>query len=408
MLINDKYHLSYCTNIHPGENWAQTFANLRIYLPEVKKKMSPETPFGIGLRLSNKASEELHTGTNLYRFKQWLEANDMYVFTMNGFPYGNFHFSEVKDLVHAPDWTKEDRLEYTLRLFDQLNYLLPKGVSGGISTSPVSYKHWHTTEELREKSFEKAAFNMARVVHRLYDLECVTGKYMHLDIEPEPDGLIENSFELINYYRAYLIPAAAEYLRKELDKNPVEAEEMVLRYIQVCYDTCHFALAYENPDRTFKRFAQTGIRIGKIQISSALKVQFSGDNDRQLMEELSKFIEPVYLHQVTEKTDNGVRTYSDLPAVVNSKRKFKELRAHFHVPIFLEKYGNLMSTQEQILQTIKYLAAHPGLCEHIEVETYTWEVLPQDLKLELTESIHRELTWLKTNLLNVYEEDCSS
>ena len=143
MLIDDKYHLTYCTNIHPGQDWESTFESLVEYLPVIKNKISKGQPFGIGLRLSNKASEELAMNDNLPQFKSWLIKNGLYVFTMNGFPYGNFHDEVVKAKVHEPDWTTRDRVNYTIRLFDQLAYLLPEGISGGISTSPISYKHWH-------------------------------------------------------------------------------------------------------------------------------------------------------------------------------------------------------------------------------------------------------------------------
>ena len=140
------------------------------------------TYFGLGLRLSNKASEELEHGSNMSDFKSWLADNNLYVFTMNGFPYGNFHDERVKDMVHAPDWTTNDRLIYTKRLFQQLSELLPEGLNGGISTSPITYKYWHKSEEETEKAFEVGAKNMLQVAHQLFELENTTGKYMHLDI----------------------------------------------------------------------------------------------------------------------------------------------------------------------------------------------------------------------------------
>ena len=109
----DRFHLTYCTNIHPGETWPEVWANLQHYLPQLKQAMSPDRPFGIGLRLADVASRDLLQGDCLAQFKTWLTAENLYVFTLNGFPYGSFHHQVVKDQVYAPDWTVSDRLEYT-------------------------------------------------------------------------------------------------------------------------------------------------------------------------------------------------------------------------------------------------------------------------------------------------------
>lgn len=397
MHINHTYHLSYCTNIHPGQDWKNTFDSLKQHVPTIKAAVSSATPFGLGLRLSNTASEELAKGSCLQEFKDWLLGNDVYVFTMNGFPYGNFHDQRVKDEVHAPDWTTKDRLTYTTRLFDQLAVLLPAGQSGGISTSPISYKYWHKTDTDKKAAFRKGAEQMVKVAKQLYEIENRTGKYLHLDIEPEPDGLLENSAEVLRFYADYLVPIGLEMLQDALKKNPLEIEQLIKRYLTVCYDICHFSLAYEEPAATFAKFKAANIGIGKIQVSAALKVLFNGQNDEAVWELLSKFNEPTYLHQVTEKKDDSVITYNDLPVVLNNKGDFKELRAHFHVPIFLKEFGALSSTQDHILKTLAFLKKEQ-ITEHLEIETYTWDVLPTDLKEDLTQSIIREINWLRERL----------
>lgn len=397
MLVHNRYHLSYCTNIHPGQDWKNTFESLKHHVPAIKGAVSSSTPFGLGLRLSNTASEELGSGNRMKEFKDWLRENNVYVFTMNGFPYGNFHDERVKDNVHAPDWTTEDRLTYTTRLFDQLAVLLPAGQSGGISTSPITYKHWYKTDADKKAAFKKGAEQMVFVAKHLYDIENKTGKYLHLDIEPEPDGLLENSDEVLAFYSDYLVPLGLEMLQDELRKNTIEVEQLIKRYLTVCYDICHFSLAYEEPEDTFAKFKKANIRIGKIQVSAALKILFNGHNDEAVWELLSKFNEPTYLHQVTEKKDHSVITYNDLPVVLNNKGNFKELRAHFHVPIFLKEFGALYSTQDHILKTVAFLKKE-AITEHLEIETYTWDVLPTDLKEDPTQSIIREINWLKERL----------
>lgn len=397
MQLKEKLHLTYCTNIHPGQDWKSTFESIQKHVPDIKKEVSKDSAFGLGLRLSNKASEELEQGTNMADFKTWLSDNNLYVFTMNGFPYGNFHDERVKDMVHAPDWTTNDRLIYTIRLFRQLSELLPKGLNGGISTSPITYKYWHKTEEEVKKAFEVGAKHMLQVAEHLFELENTTGKYMHLDIEPEPDGLLENSDEVLHFFSKYLVPLGINFFESRLGLGALEAEALIKKYITVCYDICHFSLAFEEPNDTFAKFKEQNIRVGKIQVSAALKIVFNGKDDELIWTELSQFNEPTYLHQVTEKINGVVKTFSDLPMVLEGKGAHQELRAHYHVPIFLEKYGTLFSTQDHILKTIKYIKSNP-VSEHLEIETYTWDVLPADLKQDLSVSIIREIEWLKSHL----------
>ncbi|MGD1945244.1 MAG: metabolite traffic protein EboE [Croceivirga sp.] len=396
MKLKDGIHLTYCTNIHPGEDWNTTFDNLKTHLLEVKKKCAPHSSFGIGLRLSNQASEELGLDQNLSSLKIWLEENNCYVFTINGFPYGNFHRTRVKDKVHAPDWTTTERVSYTIRLFRQLKGLLTPGVDGGISTSPISYKHWHNTNV--EEIFRKGAQNMIEVAFELYQIEKRTGCYLHLDVEPEPDGLLENTQDVLSFFNNHLIPEAKLFFGKK-GILAEKVDHMVKRYITLCYDVCHFSMAYEEPKNTFETLKENGIKIGKIQISAALKIHFTEKQNQSVWEALKAYNEPVYLHQVTERKDGAVKTFSDLPEIFSSKSNFEELRAHFHVPIFLERFGVLESTQDQILKTMEYLSTHENLTTHLEVETYTWEVLPQSVKLPLVDSIVRELNWVKDTLI---------
>jgi len=394
MRIDHQHQLTYCTNIHPGANWESTFESLKAYVPLIKREVSPDGPFGLGLRLSNKASEELGEGRLLEEFKEWLAQHDLYVFTMNGFPYGNFHNERVKEDVHTPDWTTQERLIYTQRLFRQLAELLPAGLSGGISTSPISYKYWHDSKERKRAAFEIGAKHLTEIVIQLYDLETSMGRYLHLDIEPEPDGLLENTEEVIHFFTDYLLPIAIPVVQRQLEATVEEAEEIIKKYITVCYDICHFSLAYEEPEYTFGALDQAGIRVGKIQVSAALKILFEEKDKEAIWASLSRFDEPTYLHQVTEKKDGKVTTYNDLPVVLEQKKDFTELRAHFHVPIFLERFDILFSTQDHIIKVIDYIKELP-VSEHLEIETYTWDVLPKGLKRELSESIIREINWLK-------------
>ncbi len=397
MLIRKQFHTTYCTNIHPGQDWETTFAALEKHLESVKAAVAPDVAFGLGLRLSERASSELGEGDRLSAFKAWLDRRNIYVFTMNGFPFGNFHGERVKDEVHRPDWTTPARLEYTQRLFRQLNFLLPPGQEGGISTSPVSYRYWHKTDADRRQALRTGARQMAEVALNLVMAERQSNAYMHLDIEPEPDGLLENTADVLDFFGNYLLPEGIPILIRELGVDEATARQLLLRHITVCYDICHFALAFEEPDWAIGRMAEAGIRIGKIQVSAALRIRPRKQGRDAVLNALTDFDEPVYLHQVTTRTESGVQTWPDLPALFRDPPEFDELRAHFHVPVFTESYGLLEATQPEIVRVLDYLKRHP-VCRHLEVETYTWDVLPKGLKKGLSEDIARELNWLKTQL----------
>lgn len=400
MKLGKQYHLTYCTNIHPGEDWDSVMQSLDIHIPPIKQALSPDAPFGIGLRLSRQAAEQLMNAHCLATFKNWLTANDCYVFTMNGFPYGGFHRQRVKDEVHQPDWTTPERLDYTRKLFFLLAELLPEGMEGGISTSPVSYKYWHGRKEEMDKTLEKGANHLAKIAMQLHDIKTSTGQVLHLDIEPEPDGLLEDTQTTLDFYRKWLIPGGQEILRNEKGMSAQEAEACLREHIRLCYDVCHFAVMNEAPEEALRQFEAAGIRIGKVQISAAMKALLP-PKDRQAQEAaFRQFTESTYLHQVVAIDEKGNRKqYPDLPEALKeiNRPETKEWRTHFHVPVFLENYGALQSTQDDVIKTLNYLQTH-HLTHHLEVETYTWEVLPEDIRLELTDSIVRELQWVKENM----------
>jgi hypothetical protein len=396
-------HLTYCTNIHTGETWEHHFDSLKKAVPEIKRKLSPDKPFGIGLRLSHLASQELAITDKLQQFINWLANNNCYVFTMNGFPYGGFHHTRVKDQVHAPDWTTQDRVLYTIQLFQILARLLPEGMDGGVSSSPLSYRLWHNSQSVDTKAtFETATENILKVLDELIVLRETTGRILHLDIEPEPDGLIDNGSEFIDWYQTYLLPMGILHLAKAKGWDEIKAGDAIRDHIRLCYDVCHFAVGYEDHRRILSRLAELKIKVGKIQISAALKAPMAPlPSDREaVVKAFSAFNESTYLHQVValQDTTHFLR-YPDLSDALADAMNVstREWRSHFHVPVFVKDYGVLKSTQEDIEDILEIHRQSP-ICDHLEVETYTWEVLPEKLKLPLTDSIARELQWVGERL----------
>lgn len=397
-------HLGYCTNIHAGEAWADHFAALQTAVPALKQQLSPNAPFGLGLRLANQASEDLEQPENLAAFQQWLTDNDCYVFTMNGFPFGGFHHTVVKDQVHAPDWTTEARTEYTKRLFRLLAALLPadaleQGLSGGISTSPLSYRYWFEWEQpvARDYIFSQTTQNVLDVVAELIRLHRETGRLMHLDLEPEPDGVIETADEFVAWFTDYLLPMGIDQLGEQFALPPEAARETIIRHMQLCYDVCHFAVGYERPTDVLAKLDAHGLKVGKIQISAALKAELPTDTTKRsaVQQAFAAFNEPTYLHQVVARTQDGtLLRFPDLPEALAALGPDQvEWRSHFHVPIFVREYGLLQSTQADIEDVLRIQAERP-FTNQLEVETYTWDVLPADLKLNLVDSIDREMQWV--------------
>ncbi|WP_018618356.1 metabolite traffic protein EboE [Spirosoma luteum] len=403
-------HLGYCTNIHAGETWTDHFAALQEAIPTLKQRLSPDAPFGIGLRLSNIASEELEQPDNLVAFQHWLADNDCYVFTMNGFPFGGFHDVRVKDQVHTPDWTTEARVEYTKRLFRILSVLLPvdelgNPIQGGVSTSPLSYRRWFEWElpAARDHIFSQTTQNVLEVVAELVRLRQQTDRLMHLDLEPEPDGVIETADEFIAWFTDYLLPMGIEQLSEQFGLTDEEAEATICEHVRLCYDVCHFAVGYERPAEVLDKLKNYGLRVGKIQISAALKAEFPDTSAEReaVRQSFGQFNEPTYLHQVVSRTQvGGLLRFPDLPeALAAFSDDHAEWRAHFHVPLFVDDYGVLKSTQDDIREVLR-LQAERAFTSQMEVETYTWGVLPGELKKELIDSIERELTWVSKLIMN--------
>lgn len=398
-MLTTQGHLTYCTNIHGGEEWDDHFPVLKTNFPQVKQAVSPHQPMGLGLRLSDRASQVLSGEERLLEFKDWLAAEEAYIFTMNGFPFGAFHNHVVKEQVHAPDWTTGARLEYTLRMFDTLTHLLPSGMDGGISTSPLSYRHWYTEGTASWSAMRRRATRqIVEVAEHLIRIQRESGKVLHLDIEPEPDGVLETGEEFITWYDNELLPEAKSVLCERLGITAAEAEEAVRMHIRLCYDVCHFALGYEDHAAIVDALAQRGMRIGKIQISAAIKATLPADpaERRSVGRAFMAFDEPVYLHQViARRQDDQLTRYRDLPDAQLGlfDEAAAEWRSHFHVPIFLEDLGRLQSTQSDIRRVLELHEAE-RLTNHLEVETYTWGVLPEQLRLPIADSISRELDWV--------------
>lgn len=386
--------LTYCTNIHAGESWSEVRASVEQHALPLKEHLSPKAPFGLGLRLSAQAARELRVGDALQEFKSFLDAHGLYVAIVNGFPFGNFHGEIVKTKVFAPDWQDPARLAYTLDLAWILNELLPNQMIGGISTIPLSYKPWLHEEDT--STWLSICTHLAAMVAELVHLRRVTGKLIHVDLEPEPSGLLETTDEIIAFFSGPLATLGAIALAELLEIPGAEAQQLLREHIQVCFDVCHVAVQFEDPVSSIKLLQASGIGIGRLQISSALRIPIlRASTHEDLKQQLAPLVDPIYLHQVVERDVSGtLQRFPDLEdALAQHQAEFQaEWRVHFHVPLFLEGFDTLLTTQSETIRVLR-LATEQNITAHLEVETYTWHVLPAQLRLDLQSSIQRELQW---------------
>jgi hypothetical protein len=380
-------HLSYCTNIHPAETWAETFTMLRTHVLTVRDllrgdgRLEKNDPFAIGLRLSAVAARELLEGDNLATFKDWLDGTDTYVFTINGFPYGSFHGTRVKEKVFQPDWTDAARVNYTQDLFRILARVARPGTGASVSTLPGSHKTFHADEATILE-------NLAELALWLDGLSTETGHDFHLGLEPEPLGHFENTEETLAFFER-LHAAATD-------------SDAVRRRIGVNYDACHFALEYDTARESLDALTDAGIRLSKIHLSSALALD---PRDASALTAIRPFDEPVYFHQALLRSTNGnITRFADLPLFFSGIRDgtvlpddFQEMRVHFHIPLDAEPAAPLRSTRDQTVAVLEWKREHPRACLHYEIETYTWGVLPDGLQRPVEQQIAGEYRWVMEN-----------
>ena len=370
----------YCTNVHAGADLATTRANLERHTLEVKRLVSPDRPMGVGLWLSADAARSLRQ-SGLDDFAAWLRSVDLVPYTFNGFPYGDFHQPVVKHRVYEPTWADPNRLDYTLDLAAIQDALLPEGMEGSISTLPIGWGR-----EPADSLLRAAAANLRRLAEALADLERKRGRTIYICIEPEPGCVLHRAEDVVRFFETYL------------GRDPV-----VRRHLRVCHDVCHSAVMFEPQDEAIRAYAAAGVRVGKVQVSSAIRLDFATLTPSQraeAVEQFRAFAEDRYLHQTSVRAPGeSAVLHEDLPGLLDSVADpaalESEWRTHFHVPIHLTRFGHLSSTQDDILALLAACRRH-SVVPHFEVETYAWGVLPPSMQpARLADGIADELRWFE-------------
>jgi sugar phosphate isomerase/epimerase len=389
-----RHDLTYCSNIHVGEAWRDVFTALQDSLPPIRQQLQHSGPFAIGLRLSAAAALTLEQPSVLTQFRAFLESGDHYVPTINGFPFGAFHGTRVKERVYEPDWRSPERVEYSNRLARILAALRMSDTQQpvSISTVPGAFRQAAQTRD-DAVAIARGMLRHAAYLKRLRD---DTGVHVVLAIEPEPACFIETVNEAIAFFEEHL--RSPELLRAAFENDQLTADD-VASHVGVCLDTCHMAVEFEDPEVAIASVRDAGIRIAKVQLSSALRVPTASAVPPQAL--LAAFAEDTYLHQVVVSDGDQLRRYTDLPDALASQLEASahgEWRVHFHVPLFLDEMSGFTTTQSYISRVLNVLRDQ-NVSTCLEVETYTWDVLPPEYRTtDVRTAIARELTWVRGQL----------
>ncbi|MSR60271.1 MAG: hypothetical protein EXS05_21965 [Planctomycetaceae bacterium] len=380
--------LSYCTNVHPGRSLAEVEQGLDDYTCAVLANFGE--PLAAGLWLAAPVvSELLADASRLPAFCDRLGGRGLTCHTLNAFPYGDFHSRRVKENVYLPDWADPRRLHYTIQCAQVLAALLPPNAEGSISTVPLAFKGFpHPADHL-----DRCIDNLLATAAAFDRLRQETGRLIRLAIEPEPLCLLETTDETLQFFD--------RLWRAADDRNDLQRAR---RHLGVCFDVCHQAVEFENVRTSIEAFAAAGVRLNKIHITCALQLDSPAENTDG-RQSLARYVEERYLHQTLARVQSGnVLRQLDLTEALalDPPAEFRDAplwRIHFHVPVDAERLGPLSTTRPELRQALSAVAALDD-APHLEVETYTWEVLP-DAKAavgreRLIDGLTRELRATRT------------
>ena len=396
--------VGYCTNVHAGTSLDAVNQNLLTHSVQVREQLlesdsDQSLPLPVGLWLSNQAAMELGQ-TELLRWRDWLAETHLLPYTFNGFPYSDFHQPVVKHDVYLPTWAEQSRLDYTVKLAHVLDNILPANELGTISTLPLAWPQANETAgltgplETQTDSFLVAsAKQLKQLATELDRILQTNGRLIKVGIEPEPGCVLDSADDVVKFFQRYLFD--------DLDA------ERVRRHIGVCHDVCHSAVMFESQQTAIDAYRHAGIDICKVQVSSAIEGVLDGHEDKATWAALQGFAEPKYLHQTNLRaTDNkSTEFYEDLHLAIEQHAEsdsFRgQIRVHFHVPIFMQTLGVLKTTQHEIAECLTALRKTPADVQqettmpHFEVETYAWNVMPQQYQQSsLASGIAEEIRWL--------------
>ena len=390
-------HLTYSTLVHPGDTWAEIWNSLTTYVPKVKARVAPNESFGVSLRLS---ASSAHTLTNdageRKRLKAFLDENDMYLYTVNAFPYGAFKGKIVKEDVYEPDWRTDARAVYTMEVANILAEVTNEGIDPTIQSPPLAFK----PNIQNDKHVQELTHQVLRVVAHLISLHKSTGRKVRLCLEPEPYCYLETTEEAIEYFKNHLYSASAiDSIVAQAGISRASAEEALHEHLGMVYDICHQAVEFEDIGGSLQALADAGIPVFKLQEAAAIRTP---EVTQEKVDALRRFADTVYLTQTVEQRDGKLTRYLNLEDAFEAWEKDpgpREWRTHFHVPVFLDDLGEFKTTRFAIEDALEFHKKNK-LSPQLEIETYTWDVLPDHLKTgDIIDYVVMEIEWVREQLL---------
>ena len=398
MSVHRTEHLAYSTLVHPGDTWPEMRESLSTHGPAVKEKVSPNDPYAVSLRISGASADRLTDDAGERAdVRRWLDEHGMFIYTVNAFPHGPFKDRLVMEDVYEPDWATEERVRYTCQVADILAELAPEDVDPSIQSSPLAFRTKVTSTE----DLHHLTDNVLRVVAHLVDLEERTGRRVKLALEPEPACILETTDETIAWFRDEAWSTRSRAVLSELTGLPdSEAIGRLRRHLGIVFDICHQSVQFEDIGRSLRDLRDAGVPVFKLQAAAALRVP---EVTPQAVETLEAFTDTIYLSQTTERRDGELIRFLHLSDAIAAWRADptggpREWRTHFHVPVFIDDLDGLGTTRDGIVAALQVHAELP-VSDHLEIETYTWDVLPSQYKDgDIDEYVARELTWVEEQL----------
>jgi hypothetical protein len=390
-------HLTYSTLVHPADDWDQLWKSVNTYLPQVKARMAPDQKFGVCLRTSAPSAALLSAEPSKRAdLKQFFADNDLYLYTANAFVYGVFKKQVIKEEVYEPDWRTEERTQYTMQVASLLADLAPEGIEPSIQSAPLGFKPRVTGDDV----VQAYTNNVIRVVAHLVKLHQDTGKVVTLGLEPEPRCFLETTDETIEYFTKTLFSGeSAKRLANATGLNEADAAVAMRKHMGVVFDIGHQAVGYEDIPASLQKLVDNGVRIVKLQEAASM---FMPGVTQKTVDALQAFAKTIYLSQTCQKKDGKTTWFMNLEDAFEDWYKNpgpRDWRTHFHVPVFLDDLGAFGTTRFALEQALAFHKKTP-LSAHLEIETYTWDVLPDHLKTgDIVEYVCREMDWVKGQLV---------
>ncbi len=395
-LGNGLGHLSYSTLVHPGDTWEEMWDSLTRYVPDVKARVAPDQQFGVSLRLSGASAARLSSDAQeRQRLKAFLDAHDMYLYTVNAFPYGPFKNTVVMEDVYEPDWRSDQRAEYTMQVADVLAEVGGAHVNPSIQSAPLGFKPRVTSDDV----VDAYTSQVLRVVAHLVGLEARTGRTVTLALEPEPHCYLETTSETVEFFQTRIYSdTAAEALAGRAGLSVEDARIALRRHLGVVFDIGHQAVQFEDIDASLQSLADAGIPVLKLQEPAALHVP---EMTQDAVDALRPFTKTVYLSQTVQKKDGRLTRFLNLADAIAAWEADPgpyEWRTHFHMPVFLDDLGAFRTTRFAIEDALAFHKRNK-LSTQLEIETYTWDVLPSHLKKgDIVDYVSREIEWVRGEL----------